>query len=296
MENSPRIREIDAKAITDLVEKLCIDANCRLNDDIKKAISRSLDAEASFAITSAAGEKAPGVSILESLLLNARIAGEEQVPICQDTGMTVVFVELGMDVHVSGGNLEDAINEGIRRGYEKGFLRKSVVRDPIDRVNTKDNTPGVIHYSIASGDRIKITVAPKGFGSENMSALAMLTPSDGIDGVKAFVMDTVLNAGGNPCPPLIVGVGVGGTMEKCALLGKKALLRPVGLGNANEFWNAVEKELLEKINALGIGPSGFGGKTTALCVNIETFPTHIAGLPVAVNISCHATRHAEGVL
>jgi fumarate hydratase subunit alpha len=209
--------------------------------------------------------------------------------------MAVVFVEFGTEVHFRG-DLEEAINEGVRCGYKKGYLRNSVVKDPIDRVNTNDNTPAVIHYSITTGDKIKISVAPKGFGSENMSAVAMLNPSDGIEGIKSFIINTVSKAGANPCPPVIVGVGIGGTMEKCAFLSKKALLRPVGSGNTNEFWDSVEKECLEKINSLGIGPAGFGGKTTALCVNIETFPTHIAGLPVAVNIGCHATRHAEGIL
>jgi fumarate hydratase subunit alpha len=210
--------------------------------------------------------------------------------------MAIVFFELGMDVHINGGDLEEAINEGVRQGYEKGFLRKSVVKDPIDRINTKDNTPAVIHYTIAKGDAIKITVAPKGFGSENMSSIAMLTPSAGIEGVKNFVLKTVSAAGGNPCPPIIVGVGVGGTMEKCALLSKKALLRPLNSVNGDPFWKSIEDELLEKINALGIGPAGFGGRSTALGVNIETFPTHIAGLPVAVNIGCHVTRHAQGIL
>ena len=280
------MREISVDAIIDLVEKLCIDANCNLNEDIKNALLAGLKSE----------DSALGKNVLETLLENAKIAGEEQVPICQDTGMAVVFFEIGTKVSVSGGDPEEAINEGVRRGYEKGYLRKSVVRDPVDRVNTGDNTPAVVHYSIVAGDRIKIIVAPKGFGSENMSALKMLKPSDGIDGIKSFVVETVLKAGGNPCPPVIAGVGIGGTMEKCTLLSKRALLRPVGSSNPDEFWGSVEKELLEKINYLGIGPAGFGGKTTALCVNIETFPTHIAGLPVAVNIGCHATRHAEGIL
>jgi len=279
------MKEINDNQIIDLVEKLCIDANCYLNKDIEQELSKRLDSE----------DSPLGKNVIETIIENAKIAREDQVPICQDTGMAVVFVELGNGVHFSG-DLEEAINEGVRRGYKKGYLRNSVVKDPIDRVNTNDNTPAVIHYSVTTGDKIKIAVAPKGFGSENMSALAMLTPSDGIEGIKKFVVDTVSKAGGNPCPPVIVGVGVGGTMEKCALLSKKALLRPVGSVNANEFWRSVEKELLEKINSLGIGPAGFGGKTTALSVNIETFPTHIAGLPVAVNIGCHATRHAEGVL
>ena len=280
------MREIDVSEITELTAKLCMDANYYLNKDIQEAFTRSLARE----------DSAVGKNVILSMIEKAKIAGEEQVPICQDTGMAVIFFELGTEVHLCGGDLEKAINEGVRRGYEKGYLRKSVVRDPIDRKNTNDNTPAVIHYTIVPGDKIKIIAAPKGFGSENMSALKMLMPSDGIEGVKKFVIDTVSNAGGNPCPPIIVGVGIGGTMEKCALLSKKALLRPVGSENKAAFWNSVERELLEKINALGIGPAGFGGRTTALCVNIETFPTHIAGLPVAVNIGCHVTRHAEGII
>ena len=280
------MREINPSRVTDLVEKLCMDANYYLNNDIKEAFSRSLASE----------ESEIGKSVIQSMLENAKIAGEEQVPICQDTGMAVIFIELGTEVYLCGGDLEAAINEGVRRGYEKAYLRKSVVKDPIDRVNTNDNTPAVIHYSIVRGDKIKVIAAPKGFGSENMSAMKMLTPSEGIEGVKKFVIDTVSKAGGNPCPPVIIGVGVGGTMEKCAFLGKKALLRPLGSENADKFWNSVEKELLEKINRLGIGPGGFGGRTTALGVHIESFPTHIAGLPVAVNIGCHVTRHAEGIL
>jgi fumarate hydratase subunit alpha len=279
------MKEINEKQVIDLVEKLCVDANYYLNKDIEQELSKCLESE----------ESPLGKNVIEAIIENAKIAREDQVPICQDTGMAVVFVELGTGVHFSG-DLEEAINEGVRRGYKKGYLRNSVVRDPVERVNTKDNTPAVIHYSVTAGDKIKIAVAPKGFGSENMSAIAMLNPSDGIEGIKSFIIGTVSKAGANPCPPVIVGVGVGGTMEKCALLGKKALLRPVGSRSANEFWRGVEKELLEKINSLGIGPAGFGGKTTALCVNIETFPTHIAGLPVAVNIGCHATRHAEGVI
>ena len=280
------MKEIKTNAIINLVARLCIEANCNLNKDLEQALSRCLACEDSPA----------GKNVIKTLIENAAIAREEQVPICQDTGMAVVFIELGMDVRIQGGDLEEAVNSGVRRGYEEGFLRKSVVRDPIDRVNTKDNTPAVIHYSIVPGDKIKIIAAPKGFGSENMSALKMLKPSDGIEGVKNFVIDTVSKAGANPCPPIIVGVGVGGTMEKCALLSKKALLRPAGCGNADPFWNAIEKELLEKINALGIGPAGFGGRSTALAVHIETFATHIAGLPVAVNIGCHVTRHAEGII
>ena len=281
-----KIREIELSRVTELVEKLCMDANYYLPKDMEEALTRSL-----------ANEESPtGKEIIKSILENAKIARYEQVPICQDTGMAVIFIEIGMDVHLSGGDLEEAVNEGVRRGYEKGYLRKSVVRDPVDRVNTNDNTPAVIHCTVVKGDKIKIIAAPKGFGSENMSALTMLTPSEGIDGVKKFVLDTVSKAGANPCPPIIAGVGVGGTMEKCALLSKKALLRRLGSSNKNPFWAGVEEELLEKINCLGIGPAGFGGRTTALAVHIESFPTHIAGLPVAVNIGCHVTRHAEGIL
>ena len=280
------IREINASSITELISRLCIEANCNLKKDIEKALAQSLAAE----------ESPVGKNVIQSMLENASIARNEQAPICQDTGMAVVFFEVGTDVHICGGDPEEAINEGVRLGYEKGYLRKSVVRDPVDRVNTNDNTPAVIHYTITTGDQIKIIVAPKGFGSENMSAIKMLTPSESIEGIKKFVIDTVSKAGANPCPPIIVGVGVGGTLEKCALLSKKALLRSVDSGNPDKFWNSVEKELLEKINAIGIGPAGFGGRITALGVNIETFPTHIAGLPVAVNIGCHVTRHAEGIL
>jgi len=286
------MKEITVSAIIELVAKLCKDANYFLNTDIGQAIARCRDTECSPV----------GKSVLGSMLENAAIAAEEQVPICQDTGMTVVFFELGMDARIVGDSaageidLDGVINEGVRRGYEEGFLRKSVVRDPINRVNSGDNTPAVIHYSLVKGDKVKITVAPKGFGSENMSALKMLTPADGIEGVKKFVIGTVSSGGGNPCPPIIVGVGVGGTMEKCAMLSKQALLRPVGSAHPDPFWKGVESELLEKVNALGIGPAGFGGMATALAVHIETFGTHIAGLPVAVNIGCHVTRHAEGTL
>ncbi len=262
---------------------MCKDANYYLNDDIKTAFKCGINKE----------QKELPKSILYMLLENAEIAKCEQMPICQDTGMTVVFVEIGQDVHVVGGTIEQAINEGVRRGYENGFLRKSVVKDPISRENTKDNTPAVIHYEIVEGSGLKIHLSPKGFGSENMSGLKMLKPSDGIEGVKQFVLDTVFAAGGNPCPPIIVGIGIGGTMEKAALLSKKALLRPLDQKTPNEYFAGVEAELLEEINKLGIGPSGFGGNTTALGVSILTYATHIAGLPVAVNISCHATRHVE---
>lgn len=280
------IRTIKAGQITDLVEKLSIEANCYLTDDIYSSLKRCRQCEKSEL----------GQSILDTLVENADIARNETAPICQDTGMAVVFVTMGQDVHVEGGSIEDAVNEGVRRGYEKGYLRKSVVKDPLDRVNTKDNTPAVIHYNIVPGDGFHIVVAPKGFGSENMSQLRMLKPSAGIEGVKDFVIHTVSEAGANPCPPIVVGVGIGGTMEKSAFLSKKALLRPVGQKNDNPMLAELEAELLEKVNALGIGPAGFGGTTTALSVNILTYATHIAGLPVSVNIGCHATRHAEGDL
>ncbi len=279
------MREIDALTITNAVKKLCIEANCHLSCDIKNCIS-------------ACAENEPwptAKDILNQIIENYEIADRENLPICQDTGVACVFLEIGQDVHING-NLTNAINEGVRQGYSEGFLRKSVVRDPLDRVNTGDNTPAMIYYEIVSGDKIKITVAPKGFGSENMSAIAMLRPSDGIDGVKDFILKTVREAGPNPCPPIVVGVGIGGTFDKAAYLAKKALLRPIDLPNKTPFYADLEKELLEKINALGIGPQGFGGKTTALAVNIEHFPTHIAGLPVAVNINCHVTRHKTEVI
>lgn len=283
--NKNRMRTIEAMQVTDLVEKLCIEANCILTDDISNCLKKCQQKE-----------KSPlGKDILQTLIRNSEIAKNSMEPICQDTGMTVVFVTLGQDVHVDG-SLENAINEGVRRGYENGYLRKSVVKDPLDRVNTKDNTPAVIHYELVEGETFHITVAPKGFGSENMSQLIMLKPSQGVEGVKDFVLKTISEAGSNPCPPIIVGIGIGGTMEKAAYLGKKALLRPVGEHNPTPMLADLEKELLEKINALGIGPAGFGGNTTALAVNILTYATHIAGLPVAVNIGCHATRHAEGTL
>ncbi|HAG44654.1 MAG TPA: fumarate hydratase, partial [Clostridium sp.] len=263
--------------------KLCIDANYYLGNDVKNALINARDKE----------DWAIAQGILDKIIANAKIAGNEDMPMCQDTGMACVFVELGQDVHIVGGNLEEAINEGIRRGYGDGFLRKSVVKDPLDRVNTKDNTPGVIYYNVVPGDKLKITVAPKGFGSENMSQLKMLKPSDGLQGVKDFVLKVVKEAGPNPCPPIIVGVGIGGTFDKAANLAKKALIRPVQIRNSNPFYEELEKELLELINNLGIGPQGFGGRSTALAVNVESYPTHIAGLPVAVNINCHATRHAD---
>ena len=280
------MREIDINEITETVKKLCIESNCILNNDIYSAVKNAEDTEVSEI----------GKDILKKLIKNADIAKEKMKPICQDTGMTVVFVDIGQEVHIKGGNITDGINEGVRQGYSEGFLRKSVVSDPLLRVNTKDNTPAVIHYNIVSGDNIKITVAPKGFGSENMSKIHMLKPSQGIEGVKDAVMETVKLAGSNPCPPMIVGVGIGGNFELSAYLSKKALLRPVDRSSEIPHIKELEKELYENINKTGIGPQGLGGKTTVLAVNIETFATHIAGLPVAVNISCHVTRHGEAVL
>ena len=279
------MRIIKAEQVTQSVRRLCIEANCHLTDDLKNCISACRACEPS--------PVAQG--ILDQIIENYQIADEHNVPVCQDTGMACVFVEVGQDVHVEG-NLEEAIHEGVRQGYADGYLRKSVVRDPLDRVNTGDNAPAMIYYSIVPGDQIKITVAPKGFGSENMSQIKMLKPSDGLQGVKDFVVKVVEEAGPNPCPPIVVGVGVGGTFDKAAFLAKKALLRPVDSRHADPFYAALEDELLEKINALGIGPQGFGGRTTALAVNIEKMPTHIAGLPVAVNINCHVTRHQSEVL
>ena len=280
------MKEVNINSIIDCVERLCIEANYYLNDDILEEINRGKEHEASEI----------GKNILGKLVENARIAGTDKVAICQDTGMAVVFADIGQEVHISGGSLTDAINEGVRRGYRNGYLRKSVVRDPLDRINTGDNTPAVIHYTIVEGDKIRITVAPKGFGSENMSALKMLKPSDGLEGVRSFIVDTVSAAGPNPCPPVIIGVGIGRTMEKAAVLAKKALTRPVNVRSNIEYVKELEIELLNKINKLGIGPAGLGGRVTALAVNINVYPTHIAGLPVAVNISCHATRHAEAEL
>lgn len=280
------IREVKANDITELVERLCIEANTVLSNDIYTCLGNCAKKEKSTL----------GREILNTLIENADIAKAEVAPMCQDTGMTVVFVTMGQNVHVSGGFIEDAINEGVRRGYKKGYLRMSVVNNPIDRVNTKDNTPAIIHYEIVEGDKFHITVAPKGFGSENMSQLRMLKPSAGLKGIKDFVIQTVSEAGANPCPPIIVGVGIGGTMEKSAYLSKKSLLRPIDQKNPDPKLAELEAELFEAVNALGIGPAGFGGTTTALSVNILTNATHIAGLPVSVNIGCHATRHAEGDL
>ncbi len=279
------MREIDALIITNIVKKLCIEANCHLSDDIKNCITQS-----------AAVEPWPQAKeILDLIIENYNIADQKSQPVCQDTGVACVFIKIGQDVHING-NITDAVNEGVRQGYNEGFLRKSVVADPLNRKNTGDNTPAMIYYEIVSGDKIEITVAPKGFGSENMSQIAMLRPSDGLQGVKDFVKRVVEEAGPNPCPPIVVGVGIGGTFDKSAYLAKKALLRPVDQPNSNPFYAQLENELLNEINALGIGPQGFGGKTTALAVNIEYFPTHIAGLPVAVNINCHVTRHKTEVI
>ncbi|PJI08915.1 MULTISPECIES: fumarate hydratase [Clostridium] len=275
------MREIESKLITETVKRLCIETNYYLPEDVKKKLYKAYDEE----------EWDIARDILSNIKENVDIACEEKVPICQDTGMACVFIEIGQDVHVTGDLIEDAVNEGVRQGYIQGYLRKSVVKDPIRRGNTKDNTPAIIHYNIIKGDKIKITVAPKGFGSENMSKIKMLKPAEGLEGVKKFILDTVEEAGPNPCPPMVVGVGIGGTFEKAAFLAKKALTRSINVHNNDKFYKELEEELLDKINMLGIGPQGFGGKTTALGINIETYPTHIAGLPVAVNISCHVTRH-----
>lgn len=280
------MREINVSEVTEAIRDLCIEANYYLGDDVKEAL-KNAKAEEPYAIAE---------DILDKIIINSDIAANEQMPMCQDTGMACVFLEIGQDVHLVGGLLEDAVNEGVRRGYEEGYLRKSVVKDPIDRVNTKDNTPALIYYDIVEGDKIKVTVAPKGFGSENMSRIGMLKPADGLEGVKNFIIETVKNAGPNPCPPMVVGVGIGGSFDKAAYLAKKALTRPINQRNKQEFYKNLEEELLTKINELGIGPQGFGGKTTALGLNIETYPTHIAGLPVAVNINCHATRHKERII
>ncbi len=279
------MREISAQKVTEVVRKLCINANCYLPQDVKTRIEDCHAAE----------PWPQAQEILERIMENYQIAEEGARPICQDTGLACVFVKIGQDVHVDG-NLAEAIHEGVRQGYTDGYLRKSVVRDPLDRVNTGDNTPAMIYYDIVPGDKLEITIAPKGAGSENMSQIKMLKPSDGIQGVKDFVLWAVENAGPNPCPPIVVGVGVGGTFDKAAFLAKKALTRDLDQHNPDPFWADLEKELLEKINELGIGPQGLGGKTTALSVNIEKMPTHIAALPVAVNINCHVARHETEVL
>lgn len=280
------MRNISAEIITNNIKEMCIEANHFLSSDMKRVFEKAADEE-----TSALGKQ-----ILGQLRENLEIAGADMIPICQDTGMAVIFMKVGQDVHIEGGSLTDAINEGVRQGYVDGYLRKSVVKDPIERENTKDNTPAVIHYDIAPGDKLDITIAPKGFGSENMSRVFMLKPADGIEGVKDAVLTAVKDAGPNACPPMVVGVGIGGTFEKCALLAKKALTRDLDGERPSGYVRELEDELLEKINALGIGPGGLGGSKTALAVNVETYPTHIAGLPVAVNICCHVNRHMHRVI
>ena len=276
------MRTIQVSEIITNIKEMCIEANYFLTPDMNDALKKACDTE-----------KSPiGVKVLNQLQDNLKIAGEDMIPICQDTGMAVVFLEIGQDVHFEGGILEEAVNEGVRQGYQEGYLRKSVVGDPLIRENTKDNTPAIIHYEITAGDKVKITVAPKGFGSENMSRVFMLKPADGADGVKNAIITAVKEAGPNACPPMVVGVGIGGTFEKCAMLAKKALTREIGKGSEIPYVRVMEEELLTSINKSGIGPGGLGGTTTALAVNINTYPTHIAGLPVAVNICCHVNRHA----
>ena len=275
------MRTVQASEITKNIREMCIEANHFLSDDMKKVFDESVKRE----------ESPLGKQILNQLQENLEIAGRDMIPICQDTGMAVVFIKVGQEVHIEGGNLTDAIDEGVRQGYVDGYLRKSVVRDPIDRVNTKDNTPAIIHYEIVDGDQVDITVAPKGFGSENMSRVFMLKPAEGIEGVKHAILTAVRDAGPNACPPMVVGVGIGGTFEKCALMAKEALTREVGVHSDIPYVKDMEEEMLVKINSLGIGPGGLGGTTTALAVNINTYPTHIAGLPVGINICCHVNRH-----
>ena len=283
MQEEKPMRTLNVEEISKNIKEMCIEANHFLSKDMDIAMKNAVSTE-----------KSPlGKKILSQLQDNLKIAGKDMIPICQDTGMAVVFLEIGQDVHFEGGNLEDAVNEGIRRGYVDGYLRKSVVKDPILRENTKDNTPGIIHYKIVSGDQVKIKVAPKGFGSENMSRVFMLKPADGIEGVKEAVLTAVKDAGPNACPPMVVGVGIGGTFEKCALMAKEALTREVGSHSDIPYVKELEEELLERINKIGIGPGGLGGRVTALAVNVETYPTHIAGLPVAINICCHVNRHAK---
>lgn len=280
------MREIDCSVITDAVEKLCIQAAVHLPPDLCELLEDAADRE----------ESPAGAAALRDIVSNFKLAAESGLPICQDTGMAVVFADIGQDVHITGGLFEDAVNEGVRRGYTKGFLRKSVVKDPLRRENTEDNTPAVLHVRLVSGDRIAITVAPKGFGSENMSAMRLFLPSDSAEAIEDYIVDVMAGAGSNPCPPVVVGVGLGGTIEQAALLAKRALLRDAWAVNADKFYADMEKRVLEKINRLGIGPQGFGGRVTAVKVNIETYPTHIAGLPCVVNMSCHATRHACTVI
>ena len=280
------MREVNVSIITDNIKEMCIEANHFLTDDMKNVFEKAVKNE----------ESALGKQVLGQLEENLKVAGEDMIPICQDTGMAVVFINVGQDVHLTGGDITDAINEGVRRGYVEGYLRKSVVKDPIYRENTKDNTPAVIHFNIVPGDKVDITVAPKGFGSENMSRVFMLKPADGIEGVKEAILTAVKDAGPNACPPMVVGVGIGGTFDKCAYLAKKALTRDLNEESPVEYVRDLEKEMLEKINKLGIGPGGLGGTQTALAINIETYPTHIAGLPVAVNICCHVNRHSHRVI
>ena len=280
------MREVNVSIITDNIKEMCIEANHFLTDDMKNVFENAVKNE----------ESALGKQVLGQLEENLKVAGEDMIPICQDTGMAVVFINVGQDVHLTGGDITDAINEGVRRGYVDGYLRKSVVKDPIYRENTKDNTPAVIHFNIVPGDKVDITVAPKGFGSENMSRVFMLKPADGIEGVKEAILTAVKDAGPYACPPMVVGVGIGGTFEKCAYLAKKALTRDLNEESPVEYVRNLEKEMLEKINKLGIGPGGLGGTQTALAINIETYPTHIAGLPVAVNICCHVNRHSHRVI
>ena len=280
------MREVSVNEITKNIKEMCIEANHFLSDDMKEVFEASMKKE----------ESPLGRQILNQLEENLQIAGKDMIPICQDTGMAVIFIKVGQEVHVEGGSLTEAINEGVRQGYVEGYLRKSVVRDPIERVNTNDNTPAIIHYEIVEGDQIDITVAPKGFGSENMSRVFMLKPADGIEGVKEAILTAVRDAGPNACPPMVVGVGVGGTFEKCAMMAKLALTRNLSEESPVPYVRELEKEMLEKFNCLGIGPAGLGGTVTALAVNIETYPTHIAGLPVAINICCHANRHVHRVI
>lgn len=280
------MREVNVSIITDNIKEMCIEANHFLTDDMKNVFENAVKNE----------ESALGKQVLGQLEENLKVAGEDMIPICQDTGMAVVFINVGQDVHLTGGDITDAINEGVRRGYVEGYLRKSVVKDPIYRENTKDNTPAVIHFNIVPGDKVDITVAPKGFGSENMSRVFMLKPADGIEGVKEAILTAVKDAGPNACPPMVVGVGIGGTFEKCAYLAKKALTRDLNEESPVEYVRNLEKEMLEKINKLGIGPGGLGGTQTALAINIDTYPTHIAGLPIAVNICCHVNRHSHRVI
>ena len=280
------MRELDVSVVRDTVARLCIEANTHLPEDVKNAI-RAFQSREDWPIAR---------GVLDNIVENYHIADAEHVPICQDTGMACVFLEVGQEVHFVGGGLYDAVHEGVRRGYTNGYLRKSVVADPIRRGNTGDNTPAMIHTDIVPGDRVKITVGPKGFGSENMSAIRMFKPSAGLQGIKDFILETVETAGPNPCPPMVIGVGIGGTFDKAALLAKKAIMRPLDTHHPDPFYAELEDEMLEKVNALGIGPQGFGGKTTAIGLNIETLPTHLAGMPCAININCHVTRHKTEVL